>query len=272
MTRLPVRFFAVSLSAALCAWSVGARAADSTLALDPVSIWLGAYYPDTKLDFTVRDRSAGFDSGKLKYDAGNTTLPRARIDILLFGTQGLSFDYYRFDRSRTETLGSPLDLGGGNVVPNAMARGKFTVDIGNASYRWWFGGDSDVFGVGVGAAYYKVKAGLSASATVNGQNYSADYRYTEDAFAPLVTLGYRHAFSDQLRVYLDASGVKKNSGRLGGHIYNAALGVEWFPWHNIGIGAEYAATRVRLNANRKSIDGDLDMRLNGPSAYLRLRF
>lgn len=271
MSRRHVRTLAIPILAALGGAAAPAHA-DTSPALDPVSVWLGAYYPDTKVDFSVRDRAANVDSGTLNFDAGHATLPRARVDLLLFGTQGLSFDYYRFKRDRTETLADPLNIDGNVIDPGANIRGKFTLDIGNASYRWWFGGDSDVFGVGVGAAYYRVKAGVSAQVDVNGQGYSAAYGYSDDAVAPLVTLGYRHAFSDALRVYLDASGVKKNNGKLNGHIYNAALGVEWFPWRNIGIGAEYAATRVSLAATHSGIDADLDLKLHGPAAYLRMRF
>ena len=39
-----------------------------------------------------------------------------------------------------------------------------------------------------------------------------------DEVAPLLTLGWRHAFSDDLRCYADFSGVKKPSGTLTGHL------------------------------------------------------
>lgn len=256
-----------------CIVAVGAPAAYAeSSALDPVGIWLGAYYPDTKIDFSVRDKNSGLSSGPIKFDTGSTTLPRARLDLLFLDSQGLSFDYYRFKRDRTETLNQSVGIGGYDVSAGARLRGEFKLDMGNAAYRWWFGGSQSVVGVGVGAAYYKVEAGLSAQANINGQDYSAAYRRSEDTFAPLVTLGFRHAFSDELRVYLDASGVRKNGTRLGGHIYNAAAGVEWFPWHNVGIGAEYAATRVHLHTDRSSLGADLDMKLHGPAAYLRMRF
>ena len=88
----------------------------------------------------------------------------------------------------------------------------------------------------------------------------------------MLTLGWRHAFNDQWRMYADASGVKKNGGSLDGHIWNAALGVEYFPWQNVGIGAEYGLTRIKLNQSKRNYDASLDMRLDGPSLFLRLRF
>jgi len=268
MPRSAVRLL-VAYVAAAC---VPLAHADPSPALDRVGIWVGAYYPDTKIDFSVRENSTGLDSGPLKFDAGNATLPRARLELLFLDSQGLSFDYYRFKRDRTETLDHTLGIAGNDIAAGASIRGDFQIDVGNAAYRWWLGSNEDVFGVGVGAAYYKIKAGLSAHANVDGQNYAAAYSRSEDTFAPLLTLGYRHAFSDALRVYLDASGVKKNGDRLGGHIYNAAAGVEWFPWQHIGIGAEYAATRIHLDTHRTPFDANLDLKLHGPTAYLRIRF
>jgi hypothetical protein len=73
-------------------------------------------------------------------------------------------------------------------------------------------------------------------------------------------------------MYADLSGVKRNSRRLGGHIYNAALGVEWYPWQHVGFAAEYDYTRIRLAQHRRDYNDDLDMKLNGPSLFMRVRF
>ncbi|HEY0178793.1 MAG TPA: autotransporter outer membrane beta-barrel domain-containing protein, partial [Dokdonella sp.] len=134
------------------------------------------------------------------------------------------------------------------------------------------GSGPDVLGLGIGAAYYKVEAGLSARVNVNDQELSGWTHYDDDAVAPLLTLGWRHAFSDAFRFYVDASGVKKNGGDLSGHIYNGAAGFEWFPWHNVGIGAEYAVTRIRLDRDAHNYTANLNVDLNGPAAYLRMRF
>jgi hypothetical protein len=59
---------------------------------------------------------------------------------------------------------------------------------------------------------------------------------------------------------------------LNGHIYNAAVGVEWFPWQHVGLGAEYGYTRIRLHQRKHDYDADLDMKLDGPSLFVRFRF
>jgi hypothetical protein len=88
----------------------------------------------------------------------------------------------------------------------------------------------------------------------------------------MLQLGWRHLFDDHWRMYLDASGVRKNGGRISGHIYNAALGVEWLPWRNLGFGLEYGYSQIKLHWNRSMYDADLDMTLSGPSAFVKLRW
>jgi hypothetical protein len=152
-------------------------------------------------------------------------------------------------------------------------RGKLNFDFGSAAYRWWFGHGNDVFGLGLGGAYYRVHAGISGEASVNGTPVGQASSNTSDgAWAPMLQLGWRHAFNEQWRMYVDAAGVRKNGGRLNGHIANAALGIEWFPWQNVGLGAEYGYSRIVLHRRKHDYNANLDMKLDGPSLFVRLRF
>jgi opacity protein-like surface antigen len=117
--------------------------------------------------------------------------------------------------------------------------------------------------MGIGAAYYRVHAGISGIASLNGESAQASTDYSETAGAPLLQIGWRHTFNDSLRMYFDASGFKKNGGELNGHIYNAALGLEWYPWKNLGFGAEYAYTRIKLKDVRDNYQANLDLKLHG---------
>jgi outer membrane autotransporter protein len=145
--------------------------------------------------------------------------------------------------------------------------------MSSASYRWWFGNGNDVFGLGLGGAWYRVQASIRGEASVDGASVGeASASTSAHAWAPELQLGWRHAFNDHWRMYADASGVKKNGGRLSGHIYNVDLGVSWYPWKNLGFGAEYGYTRIKLNQHRSNHDEALDMKLHGPSLFVKLRF
>lgn len=254
---------------------------DVSPALDRASLWLGGYYADTST--TV---SAGLNDPNVKghvnlqHDLGfpsHQTVPRVRFDFLLGESQGFSFDYYQIDQSRTKALDSAIGFNGNTYSASASVTGRVNFDFGSAAYKWWFGHGDDVFGIGVGAAYYRVHAGISGEASLDAGPFGQASAYrsaytTESAWAPELQLGWRHAFSNNLRLYFNASGVKKNGSHLGGHIYDAALGLEWFPWRNVGFGAEYDYTRITIHQRHTYYNDALAMRMDGPSMFLRLRF
>jgi hypothetical protein len=254
-----------------------ASMAQQSPALDRVSVWLGGYYAKTDTNIGASDNTGQFKGNvNLEHDLGfqdHKTVPRVRLDFLIGDSQGFSFDYYSVNKSRTKTLSDAISYGGNDYSASASVHGKLDFDFGSAAYRWWFGHENDVFGVGVGGAYYRVRAGIGGEASVNGEPVGeASTSSNESAWAPLLQLGWRHSFNDQWRMYFDASGVKKNGGPLSGHIYNGALGVEYFPWKNLGFGAEYGYTKIRLDQRKRDYNADLDMKLTGPSLFVRLRF
>ena len=264
----------VAISLAMASSAVFAQ---QSPALDRVSVWVGGYYANTDTTIGASDRN-GLLKGNvnLEHDLGfkdHETVPRARLDFLIGDSQGFSFDYYSINRSRTKALSGDISYGGNDYSAAASVRGKLDFDFGSAAYRWWFGHGNDVFGLGLGGAYYRVNAGISGQASYNGQPVGqASSSSNDSAWAPMLQLGWRHAFNDQWRMYLNASGVKKNGGPLSGHIYNAALGLEWFPWQNVGLGAEYGYTRIKLRQRKDNYNANLDMKLDGPSLFVRFRF
>lgn len=252
--------------------SANAHAQAEPQALDRVGIWLGGYYANTRVNLSAQDDTGTLRTGDLGLSEFESTLPRVRAEFLLGDRQGLAFDYYGFERDRNFALDQSFTYAGQTFSADALAKTRLGLDVGNAAYRWWFGDGSTVWGLGLGAAYYRVDVNVRAEATINGQTVDGRAGYKDDAIAPLAQLGWRHAFTDNVRAYADLSGIRKWSGSLEGHVVNASLGLEWFPWRNVGVGAEYSATRIKLDADRDRYSANADIKLHGPSAYLRLRF
>jgi hypothetical protein len=270
------RFLSLLAAGAALGLAGTAASAQQSPALDRVSLWLGGYYSNNDTDLSAHGRGpyAGID-GKLNFedDLGlkkHSLDPRVRADFLLGDSQGFSFDYYQIHRDRSASYERPIPALGTDV--GAHIRGRVNYDFGSASYKWWFGQASDVFGVGLGAAYYKVDFSVRGTAHAGDQSASASASYDDSAWAPMLTLGWRHAFDEQWRMYADVSGVKKNGGDLNGHIWNASLGVEWFPWRNVGLALEYSASRLHLNKDYHDATAKLDLKSDGPALYLRARF
>ncbi|HEY3519934.1 MAG TPA: hypothetical protein VGK80_02705 [Rhodanobacteraceae bacterium] len=265
----------IAVAAAVVAASFTVSAQQSP-ALDRVSVWLGGYYSSNKT--TVSGQGTGTYAGiqgtlDFENDLGlkdHSADPRARLDFLIGDSQGFSFDYYQIHRNVSGDYAAAIPELGTDV--GAHIDSNIDYDFGSASYKWWFGHASDVFGIGLGAAYYNVDFRVNGTAQAGDDSTDFSDSYDESAWAPMLTLGWRHAFDEHWRMYIDASGVKKNGGDLSGHIWNAALGVEWFPWQNVGFALEYAASRLHLDKNFDEGNAKLDLNSDGPAFYLRARF
>jgi hypothetical protein len=268
-------FHGLLLAVSGLGWS-GAAMAQHSPALDRVSVWLGGYYAqsDTALRAGTADASTRGEVN-LEDDLGfdkRAWSPRLRANFLIGDSQGISVDYYRYRRDRSVALSDSITYDGVTYDAEASVRGKLSFDFGSIAYRWWIGGGNDVFGVGLGAGYYRIDAAIIGEASVNGNTAQAASSTEASAWAPLLQLGWRHAFNDRWRMYVNVSGVKKNGGHLSGHIYNAALGVQWFPTQHFGISAEYDVVRVRLHQHHATYDDSLDLRLDGPSVFATFRY
>jgi hypothetical protein len=271
MTPLPRRAGRALKMAGLGALALlgGAALAQPSPALDRASFSIGAFHADPTFNAAVNTNFGRLDSGDSK--SSSVTMPRIKADVLLFESQGLSFDYYQFKRGYGDSLASNFNIGSGTVTTTGTANLDVKVDFAKLAYKWWLGSGNTVLGLGLGAAYYRVGLDLNATAAVTGGGTgSIRQSDSDDAVAPLVEVGLRHAISPDLRLFADASGVKKTGSNVRGEIYNAAVGVEWFPMKNVGVVLDYGLTDIDLR--RDSNNARFRVKLKGPSAFLKVRF
>jgi hypothetical protein len=269
------RAFALSAAVLAIATTTAAHAQQSP-ALDRVSIAAGVFSAKPKIH-AAGDTSQGYVSTP-DVEGSHTTLPRVKAEVLLGDSQGLQLDYWRYDKDYNPSISGASTIDGRPVSGNATVNANLRLDLAQLAYRWWLGRGNDVFGVGVGAAYLHAKvsgsgsgqltgvSGLPATAEFNGRGEAS-----ENAFAPLVTFAWKHAFNENVRLVAEASGIKKNGGNVDGHIYGGNLGVEWFPARNVGVVLDYGIQRIQLERNAER-NADLKLRLTGPSAYVKMRF
>jgi hypothetical protein len=147
----------------------GAALAQHSPALDRISVWLGGYYAqsDTTLGASTPDAGIRGDVS-LENDLGfrkRAWSPRLRANFLIGDSQGISIDYYRYQHDRSRTLRDSITYNGNTYDAQASVRGKLGFDFGSVAYRWWLGKGRDVFGVGLGAGYYKVHASINGEAS-----------------------------------------------------------------------------------------------------------
>lgn len=279
---------AVFLAGALAAsGTAGAADAASDAAgsasrpLDDWSLSLGGFHTYSDTTLWARGESGDYlaDGGiNLERDLGldrRQPVTQARLDLLVGDHNGFGLEYFAFSRGNTVRLARDIEYQGRTYAAAAELRGRFDYDFASAAWRWWAGEGDTVVGLGLGIAHYRVQTLFEGEASID--DVSVDGRAASDdrAFAPLLSLGWRHAVNERLRLYAELSGVAKNGGRLNGHIVDTAVGLEWFPFERLGLALEYGGTQIRLNRQRAGEDGRLDARLDlklrGPSLLLRLR-
>ena len=282
MSRFPIirvraRSRARVLQGALLLSSLAGACAQAEPAapLDRFSIAAGAFYTEPKI-------SAEGDSryGHLATPEGNlghATLPRVQAELLLGDSHGLSFDYFRYDKTYNPTFSGQTSYEGRAISGTGTVNGKLKINLAQLAYRWWLGHGQDVFGIGVGAAYLHARVsgtGTATAVSVDGLSFPVSVSGTgsagESVVAPLLELGWKHAFSPAVRMFAEASGIRKNGGRVDGHIYGATAGVEWFPARQVGLVFDYGIQKIRLN--RDQGNDRLNVRLTGPSAFVKVRF
>ena len=243
--------------------------AELSPALDRVSISVGAFSADPT--FVV---SLNSQYGNLKTDdmgLGNKTMPRVKADIMIFDSQGISFDFYQYRQEYGGSTAHIANVLGTPVATATSANLGVNLDFAKLAYKWWFGSGNTVLGLGAGAAYYKLGLNANASISVDKNTASLDYGYSNDAIATLLEIGVRHAISPDLRIFANASGVKKSEGVLRGEISNIAVGVEWFPLKNVGVVFDYGINQIDLT-REDTITVNINAKLQGPSAFVKVRF
>lgn len=253
----------------LCLASASALA-DPSPALDRFSLSVGGYYVEPTFNIGVNTKYGRAETGDLTRD--HKTLGRVRADVLLGDHQGLAFDYYRYTNNFDASIARTATVNGQVVTGDASANARLKVELAQLAYKWWFGSGNTVFGLGAGAAYYQADLDTMARGSLDGVSGTASDSRSDNAIAPLLEVGVRTALSDNVRLYAEASGVKKNGGNINGHIYNGNVGVEWFPFKNVGIGADYGITKIQLYRDSANYEANLGVKLVGPSAYLKVRF
>jgi hypothetical protein len=243
--------------------------AELSPALDRVSVSVGAFQAEPKINASLITSYGTLGTGDISL--GKETMPRIKADVMIFDNQGLSFDYYQFKHSYTGAISNNTSVFGTGVTTAAYANLDLKMDFAKLSYKWWLGSSNTVLGLGAGAAYYKLDMSAIATASINNMTASRSGTYSDDAIAPLLEVALRHSVNPEFRLFAKAAGVKKSSGRMHGDIYNAAVGMEWFPVKNVGMVLDYSMSQIDITRDA-TYGTNLKFKVQGPSTFIKIRY
>ncbi len=259
----------------LGAAAAGMAQAQQSPALDRMSLSVGAFHAEPKIHLGGDTRYGRVDTPDEKID--DVTLPRVKAELLFGERHGLSFDYWRFDEDYAAAPSGATVYDGRPVSGSIRADANLRIEMARLAYKYWFGSDRNAFGIGLGAAPLRARisatavADLRAEAPVETYSWSGSGSASDSVWAPTIELAWRHALNDKVRLYAEAGGVKRNGGSVEGHVVNAAAGIEWLATKNVGLVFDYGIQKIDLHRNGERT-ADLDLKLTGPSAYVKVRF
>jgi len=267
--RPGLRTFALMAASAASLLMATPALADLSPALDRASISVGVFHADPKLDASLNTQYGNLHTGDVTL--GKETLPRIKADLILFDNQGLSFDYYQYKHSYNGAVSNNINILGSGLTTTGNANLDLKMDFAKLSYKWWLGSGNTVLGLGAGAAYYKIDMNANATASIGNATASTSGAYSDDAVAPLLEIALRHSVNPELRLFAKGSGVKKTGGRMHGDIYNAAVGMEWFPIKNVGVVLDYSMSQIDITRDA-TYETNLTLKVHGPSTFVKVRF
>jgi hypothetical protein len=250
--------------------------ADVPEPLDRFALSIGGFYPTVDARISANGPQVAGTDVNFQRDLGldnHRTLTSLRLDLLVLDSQGFSVSGYQYSKHAGAALARTIEFDGNEYDASAFVQAQLRLRTVDAAWHWWFAPTvQDVIGVGLGAAWYDLKGTIDGGVAVNGNAIAGHGEAEGSAAAPLLTLGWRHAFSENLRGYADFSGVRKPSGALTGHLLNGTLGAEYYPWRNLGVALEYSVNDLDLKADKESWEGRARIHFRGPATFVRLRF
>lgn len=266
----------VLVPAVLAASASSGVLAEPIPTLDAFRIAVGGYHSDYDISVrsdrgTIRGTDVSFrrDLGlgdrdtAVTWEAATTLFNRHQFKA--FG------HHYSADGQRRLTR--DLQIGDEDFPVDADFNGDLRIGVHGASYTWFFHDTgSNAFGIGIGALRYDLRASLNAQALIDEIPVTIRGRISEYAWAPMLRAEYIQLLGHSWRLHADLAAVRKPSGSVTGNAIDASVGLDWFPWRNLGLSARYRYNDIDLDLDKTRFSGNIDVRTHGPQLLAALRF
>ncbi len=266
--------------ALLAAWPVHA---DDHPMLDYVSVSVGAFANNTsatlRADGDVRNSGTRLDFSRDLGQGGTRTLPYIDVTWRPWERHEFEFSYYYDSNDNSRTLSRTIIFNQHALMLGAQLSSRFTLNAGSLSYRYWaWIGDNAAFGLTAGLQAYHFSLRLSSTETATSIGGSASSSSTANSRAssslpnPSIGLSYRYQMADWARLVADGGAFKANIDQIDATLYNARLGVEFFPWKHFGVVTQYSYNKIDADINRSRFHGNTDFEFKGFQVLLQGRF
>jgi hypothetical protein len=190
----------------------------------------------------------------------------------------LGFQYFGFARSSTKQLTDSISWGDVVYPVGARLEASDHLEYYGMSYRYYIWRDPTwELGPGIGVDGLFLSTHLAVQASGDTGRMESDSAPTKtNIVAPLPVVGIYGDWQFVPRLLINGAiqymCINDISG-IGAHLTDVALGVEWYPFHHVGLGATYHY--VGVNVEQTKSDGEkvsVGYTIQGPALYVTATF
>jgi hypothetical protein len=191
----------------------------------------------------------------------------------------LAISYFGFSRSSTKQLADSIIWGDNIYHAGATVDVKNSITYYGLTYRYyiWRERNWEVGpGLGIDALDLSSTIGVRGSVSDAGGSKADSAKKTGSVLAPVPLLGIYGDWEFVPRLLLKGAFQYiyiNDIGGIGGHVSDDELGMEWYPFHTFGVGANYHF--VGANVDKTFSNNDkltFNYIIQGPALYLIATF
>lgn len=231
--------------------------------LDTFSVRVTGYVTDFDTDLRADGTTDTGTRIDLQRDLGldkNNTIASIGLTWRPFERHEFGLSYYQDSADAERRTRREFDFNGSHYAIDTQLKADFDLDAYEAYYVYWaLQRERWVLGPRVGLLWYKLELALSADVDANGNNAGIDADNSVEADLPAPTIGgsWRWSPAEQWRFSADAGYFTADINDVDADITFGRVGIEWFPWDNWGLLADYTLRRINADVDKSSFNGDL---------------
>jgi hypothetical protein len=243
------------------------------LLTEKYQLWLGIYFPDMDSKIGI-DGSSGVQDHEIDFEGqlrgSDDDEIFAGSFLWQFGEKwGLQTQY--FDSTRGSSTSLTQDIEWGDYILKEGSNLSAGLDL--TILRVFFGrefsrGENYVFGAGAGIHWMEFELFAEGEFFLNDES-TGFRREAVKAEAPLPNIGawYVYSFSPKWAFAAKLDWLSASIDEYSGGLLNTAVGVNYQPFENVGIGANYQFFRLDGDVKNEGWRGSMEIDFHGPLIY-----
>lgn len=257
--------------------------ADDHPMLDHASISVGIFTNNLSADMRV-DGNVNRSGSKIDFDRdlgqnGTESLPYISVSWRPWERHEFEFAYYNDSADHSRTLNRSITVNNETLLVGTNLKSKFDLDAFNLTYRYWIWiDDQAAFALVGGLQNYSFDLKLQGTASVSGPNgggggtRQATAKASTNLPDPSIGIAYRLQMASWARLTADAGAFKANIGSVDAKLYNAKIGVEFYPWQDWAVVTQYAYNKINADVSGSRFKGNVNFSFSGMQLLLKYRF